>query len=148
MFVSAGCFNLYTVRYFTNKDISWAFDKPSRLSSRKFKSLFLYKNIKELVSLWDNLVQRRGTLPFNRPEQLLWALYYLKVYPTCDQMTMTTNITEKTLRKWVSIVVDYLANINDWVRTTASYSTLNFCLTKLLLLELMHPLFLLLLQTD
>jgi hypothetical protein len=115
MFVSAACFNLYVVRYFTNKDISWAFDKPSRLSSRKFKSLFLY-NVKEVVRLWDNLVQRRGTLPFNRPEQLLWALYYLKVYPTWDQMAMTTGITEKTLRKWVTIVVDYLANIDDWVR--------------------------------
>jgi hypothetical protein len=119
MFVSAGCFNLYAVRYFTNKDISWAFDKPSRLSSRKFKSLFLY-NVKEVVKLWDALCNRRGTLPFNRPEQLLWTLYYLKVYPTWDQMAMTTGITEKTLRKWVGIVVDYLANIDDWVGTTFS----------------------------
>ena len=78
MFVSAGCFNLYAVKYFTNKD----------------------------------------TLPFNRPEQLLWALYYLKVYPTWDQMAMTTGITEKTLRKWVGIVVNYLASIENWVRTT------------------------------
>jgi hypothetical protein len=118
MYVSAACFNLYAVKYFTNKDISWAFDKPSRLSSRKFKSLFLY-NVKEVVKLWDALCNRRGaTLPFNRPEQLLWALYYLKVSPTWDQMAMTiTGITEKTLlRKWVGIVVDYLANIDDWVR--------------------------------
>jgi hypothetical protein len=119
MFVSAACFNLYAVRYFTNKDISWAFDKPSRLSSRKFKSLFLY-NVKEVVKLWDALCNRRGTLPFNRPEQLLWTLYYLKVYPTWDQMAMTTGITEKTLRKWVAIVVEYLANIDDWVRTNLS----------------------------
>jgi hypothetical protein len=112
--VSAGCFNLYAVKYFTNQDISWAFDKPSRLSSRKFKSLFLL-NVKEVVKLWDTLVHRRGTLPFNRPEHLLWALYYMKVYPTWDQMALTTGITEKTLRKWVGVVVEYLANIDDWV---------------------------------
>jgi hypothetical protein len=58
MFVSAVCFNRYAMKYFTNKDISWAFDKPSRLSSRKFKSLFLY-NVKEVVRLWDNLFQHR-----------------------------------------------------------------------------------------
>jgi hypothetical protein len=119
MFVSAGCFNLYAVKYFTNQDISWAFEKPSRLSSRKFKSLFLL-NVKEVVKLWDTLVHRRGTLPFNRPEQLLWALYYMKVYPTWDQMALTTGITEKTLRKWVGVVVEYLANIDDWVCTTAT----------------------------
>ena len=121
MFVSAGCFNLYAVKYFTNKDISWAMEKPSRLSARKFKSLFLL-NVKEVAALWDNLDKRRGTLPFNRPEQLLWALYYLKVYPTWDQMAMTTGITEKTLRKWVGVVVDYLANIDDWVRTNSCFA--------------------------
>jgi hypothetical protein len=56
-------------------------------------------------------------MPFNQPEQLLWTLYYLKVYPTWDQMAMTTGITEKTLRKWVGVVVDYLASIENWVRT-------------------------------
>jgi hypothetical protein len=121
MFVSAGCFNLYTVKYFTSRGISWAFEKPSRLSSRKFKSLFLLNDVKdEVVKLWDTLVHRCGTLPFNRPEQLLWALYYMKVYPTWDQMAMTTGITEKTLHKWVGVVVEYLANIDDWVCTTCT----------------------------
>jgi hypothetical protein len=128
MFVSAGCFNLYAVKYFTNKDISWAFDKPSQLSSRKFKSLFLY-SVDEVEVLWDMLVNRNPrrhheVLPFNRPEQLLWALYYLKVYPTWDQMAMTTGITEKTLRKWVGIVVDYLAGFEGFVRTPRTVPSL------------------------
>jgi hypothetical protein len=118
MFVSAGCFNLYAVKYFTNPNISWALDKPSQLSGRKFKSLFLY-SVDEVALLWEFLEKtRRATMPFNRPEQLLWALYYLKVYPTWDQMALTTGITEKTLRKWVGVVVKYFAEIDNWVRTT------------------------------
>ena len=122
MFVSAGCFNLYAVKYFTNQNISWAMEKPSQLSSRKFKSLLLY-SVEEVTLLWDWLGRRRGTLPFNRPEQLLWGLYYLKVYPTWDQMALTTGVTEKTLRKWVGVVVDYLAGIDNWVSTYYNYST-------------------------
>jgi hypothetical protein len=121
MFVSAACFDLYAVKYFTNNEISWAFDKPSRLSSRKFKSLFLY-TVDEITRLWEVMCMKNATIPmpFNRPEQLLWTLYYLKVYPTWDQMAMTTGITEKTLRKWVGVVVDYLASIENWVRTSFS----------------------------
>jgi hypothetical protein len=40
------------------------------------------------------------------------------VYPTWDQMTLTTGITEKTLRKWVGTVVDYISEVDDLVRTT------------------------------
>jgi hypothetical protein len=119
MFVSTGCFNLYAVKYFTNKNISWAFNKPSALSKRAFKSLFLY-SAEEVALLWefleDNYKSKNDPMPFNRPEQLLWALYYLKVYPTWDQMAMTTGITEKTLRKWVGVVVKFLSEIENWVR--------------------------------
>jgi hypothetical protein len=118
MFVSAGTFNLYAVKYFTNQEISWAFDKPSQLSACKFKSLFLF-SVDEVLSLWKNLEGTPSTESFNRPEHLLWTLYYLKVYPTWDQMAMTTGVTEKTLRKWVGYVVDYLASIDDWVRSSS-----------------------------
>jgi hypothetical protein len=117
MFVSKGCFNLYAVQYFTNKDIAWALEQPSQLDSRKFKSLFLY-NVSEVVMLWDYLQRRQGkNIVFNRPEVLLWALYYLKVYPTWDQMALTTGITEKTLRKWIALVVNYISEIDDLVHT-------------------------------
>jgi hypothetical protein len=114
MYISKGCFNLFAVKYFTNMEICWESDRPSRLSVRKFKSLFLY-TAKEVASLWENLDRRHGILPFHRPEHLLWTLYYLKVYSTWDQMAMTTGVSEKTLRKWVEIVVEYLANIDNWV---------------------------------
>ena len=117
MYVSKGMFDLYAVKFFTNQNISWAFDKPSRLSERKFKSLFLF-SVEEVTELWEFFEDtNKRALPFHKPEHLLWALYYLKVYPTWDQMSLTTGITEKTLRKWVSIVVKYLSEIENWVRT-------------------------------
>ena len=117
MYVAAGCFDLYAVKFFTNKNISWSFEKPSRLSDRKFKSLFLF-SVDEVAALWEFLddTYKHGTRPFNRPEHLLFALYYLKCYPTRDQMSNTTGLTEKTLRKWVSIVVKFLSEIDNWVR--------------------------------
>jgi hypothetical protein len=123
MFVSEGCFNLYAVQYFTNKDISWALQQPSQFCPRKFKSLFLY-TVNEVVELWEYLQQRqraKKNIVFNRPEVLLWTLYYLKVYPTWDQMALTTGITEKTLRKWIALVVTYISEIDDLVRTTKDY---------------------------
>jgi hypothetical protein len=116
MFVAEGVFNILAVRYFTNCEISWAFEEPSQLSDRKFKSLFLF-TVRDVKRLWDVLHRRDKTVSF-RPEQLLFGLYYLKVYPTWDQMALTTGITEKTLRKWVKVVVEHLSDIDDWVRTT------------------------------
>jgi hypothetical protein len=113
-YIAAGVFELFAVKYFTNREISWAFDKPSRLSNHKFKSLFLY-NVRDVRALWAKLDE--GDMPFNHPEHLLWTLYYLKVYPTWDQMAMTTSISEKTLRKWIGIVINHLGAIDDLVRT-------------------------------
>ena len=100
---------MFAVKYFTNSELSWAFEKPSRLSSCKFKSLFLL-SVGDVAALWKRLDAE--PLPFHQPEHLLWALYYMKAYPTWDQMAMTTGMTEKTLRKWVGIVIEYLANID------------------------------------
>lgn len=116
MFVSRACFDLWAVRCFTNQELRFCYENPSRLGARHFRSLFLYNN-KEVTALWRSL-DIRPDFPFTRPEQLLWTLYYLKVYPTWDAMALVTGTTEKTLRKWVGIGVDYLAGIKDWVRTT------------------------------
>ena len=86
-------FNLFAVKYFTNREISFSFEKPSCLSNRKFKSLFLL-SVHDVAALWRTLDEKK--LPFNCPEHLLWALYYMKVYPTWDQMAMTTGVSEKT----------------------------------------------------
>jgi hypothetical protein len=135
MFVSQACFDLWALKLFTNKDLSDILEKPSKLCTRHFKALFLYTS-REVYELWTELNQRDGHLPFHRPEHLLWTLYYLKVYPTWDQMAVTTGVTEKTLRKWVGIVVDYLSNIDDWVRpstTTSNLSSYNYCSISLIL---------------
>jgi hypothetical protein len=113
MFISKADFDLWAVKCFTNQYLSFCFEKPSKLSERHFRSLFLYSS-EEVAALWATLY-KRSDFPLTRPEELLWALYYLKVYPTWDQMAMTTGKSEKTLRKWVGIAVDYLAGIDDFV---------------------------------
>jgi hypothetical protein len=120
MYVAKGVFNLMAVRYFTNHEISWAMDPGSQLSDRKFKSLFLY-DVGQVSALWSitqRRMQNKGNIAFTRPEVMLWALYYLKVYPTWDQMALTTGVSEKTLRKWIAIVIEYFSEIDSWVRTT------------------------------
>ena len=116
-FIAVGTFDLFAVRYFTNKDVSYCFERPSRLSARHFKALFHYSST-EIQTLWNELNERarelKGALPF-KPEHLLFGMYYLKVYPTWDLMAMTTGITEKTLRKWVGMVINHLAEIDNLV---------------------------------
>jgi hypothetical protein len=77
-------------------------------------------SVNEVQKLWTECHEISGVrTPFDRPEYLLWALYYLKVYPTWDdQMAIATGVSEKTLRKWVGIVVDYLSTIDHWVSTS------------------------------
>jgi hypothetical protein len=119
MFVSVACFNLWAIKCFTNAEIGEVMEAGSRLSNRHFKALFLYTD-REVAALWATLDRRRD-FPIKRPDQLLWALYYLKVYPTWDQMAIITGTSEKTLRKWVGTCVDYLASIDDWVRACSTF---------------------------
>jgi hypothetical protein len=122
MFVSQACFDLWAVKGFTNRELSFCFEKPSRLSKRHFKSLFLYSS-REVAALWATL-DKRHDFRLKHPEQLLWGLYYLKVYSTWDQMAVTTGTSEKTLRKWVGDCIDYIASIDEWVRSVQYNSSI------------------------
>jgi hypothetical protein len=133
-YISTASFNLWAIKLFTNQEISWALDPPSQLSLHRFRSLFLLTP-KECEVLWTNVYNRErlnGGMPFNRPEHLLWTLYYLKVYPTWDQMATLTGASEKTLHKWITFVVEYLAGIKDWVREYIQYKSFvqRLCVTK------------------
>jgi hypothetical protein len=141
MFVSQACFDLWAVKSFTSRELN--FEEPSRLSTRHFKAMFLYTS-REVAALWATL-DKRHDFPLKRPDQLLWGLYYLKVYPTWDQMAVTTGISEKTLRKWVGIAVDYLAGIDQWV---SGCGTVQFLAFVPLLQRLTKCYFFLLVITD
>lgn len=58
--------------------------------------------------LWDKL---GASLNF-KPKHLLWALLFLKTYNTEHVMSTILKTDEKTLRKYVWMVVDALANLN------------------------------------
>jgi hypothetical protein len=91
-FIAVGTFDLMAVRYFTNKEVSYCFERPSRLSTRHFKALFHFSST-EVQTLWNELNERarerevKMPLPF-KAEHLLFGLYYLKVYPTWDLMAI------------------------------------------------------------
>lgn len=53
--------------------------------------------------------------PAYKPKHLLWALHFMKCYPTENQMASTVNEDEKTLRKWVWIFIDALAGLKSEV---------------------------------
>ena len=70
-------------------------------SIRGFKSLFGV-SLETVNALW-NLISGR-----HEPMHLLWALYFLKVYPTDDVFQAQFKTSKRTLRKHVKNVLVYL----------------------------------------
>lgn len=64
--------------------------------------------------VWHELVASSWTA-FTRcpkPEHLLWALLFLKCYPTEELLaTQVGAVDEKTIRKWVWFYVEGIANL-------------------------------------
>jgi hypothetical protein len=123
--------SFFFVKCFTNRDLSNCLEMPSLLFERHFKSLFLYM-ITEVTAHWASLDMRPGF-----PGATLWTLYYMKVYPTWDQMAVITGTTEKTLCKWVIQGADYLDSIHDWVSAACSVLCVIPCTTRVQYLQIL-----------
>jgi hypothetical protein len=50
-----------------------------------------------------------------RPEHLLDALYFLNVHPTESMSSSFAGKDEKTVHKWNWIVIQAIAEMDDWV---------------------------------
>ena len=74
----------------------------------RFRSLFGV-SFQCLLSLWDFL-QQNGHQHFSK-EHVLWALYFLKVYPIETVASCFFGATEKTWRKWVVKVVHAISEL-------------------------------------
>ncbi len=64
-----------------------------------------------VMKCWD-LMQTHKILPDEKglkPIHLLWALLFLKVYPTGTPLATMTKASEKTTRKWVWAMVESIA---------------------------------------
>ena len=110
-------------------------------SDRRYTSLFGC-NPKVCSIAWD-LLNRYGLLPEGgREEHLMWTLLFLKTYKTeNDLAVLLGGIDEKTLRKWVMLFVQSLAELEGVVVRTcvcefcdlfATFNTI-FCHVQILL---------------
>jgi hypothetical protein len=93
---------------------------------RRFRSFFGARyNIVKMV--WDMLGEG-GLRPEKcEPKHLLWALYFLKVYPReapgCAAVGGSKGaIDPKTMRKWVWLVLERIADLADVVVSACSFS--------------------------
>jgi hypothetical protein len=93
--------------------------------NRRFRAAFGV-SFGVLLVLW-NLLDPEGaeSKPAYRREHLLWALYFLKTYTTEVISATLFGTSDKTWRKWVTIVVTDISNL-QLVRTKKVFF-LSYC---------------------
>jgi hypothetical protein len=87
---------------------------------RTFKSLFGC-SIYIAFMLWEYLLMYHNKPPFDgfvpiegSVVNMLWALCFLKLYPTESQMAAWFGADRNTIRKYVWLYINYLADMSDW----------------------------------
>lgn len=79
----------------------------NRYSSRIFVANFGVK-LNIVVRIWVYFLSQHAATYFIQPIYLLWALFWMKVYPTSDTLTSTLKRDRKTLMKWIKVVITLL----------------------------------------
>jgi hypothetical protein len=79
---------------------------------------FFGANISIVSMVWDMLTANGLRPKKSRPKHLLWALYFLKVYPKqspgCSVVGASTGaVNPKTMRKWVWQFIKNIADLAD-----------------------------------
>jgi hypothetical protein len=75
-------------------------------------------SVRVVKILWDLLVRDNLRPKKSRPKHLLWALYFLKVYPKqslgCSVVGASAGAVDpKTHCKWVWLFINAIANLVD-----------------------------------
>jgi len=89
----------------------------AEMEDRRFRELFGAR-VEIVVLLWE-MMEEDNLLPEkSKPKHLLWSLYFLKVYPRegagCAAVGGSGGaIDPKTLRKWVWLFVERIAELAD-----------------------------------
>jgi hypothetical protein len=60
-----------------------------------------------------NCIADRVMAPYLKPKHLLWCLLFLKSYATFDIIACQVGADEKTVRKWVWLVVLWISDMQD-----------------------------------
>ena len=96
------------------------------MEDRLFRSFF-GTSIGPTMMVWDLLVHHSLLPEKERPKHLLWALYFLKVYPKQGQGCSVVGasagaVDPKTFRKWVWAFIGAIADLVDEVVSKFFYS--------------------------
>ena len=92
------------------------------MEDRLFRSFF-GTSIGPTMMAWDLLVHHSLLPEKGRPKHLLWALYFLKVYPKQGQgCSVVGAVDPKTFRKWVWAFIGAIADLVDEVVSKFFYS--------------------------
>jgi hypothetical protein len=78
---------------------------------RRFKAFFGVKPARAYET-WSLLIGHRCLPPNAKPEYLLWALLFLKIYATEAVLSGLIGHDENTIRKWVWWLVKALAKLS------------------------------------
>lgn len=75
---------------------------------RKFRAFFGTSPM-VCVAVWDILLMRRSKK--SKPENLLWALMFLKQYNIESLNSAMVGVSEKTFQKWSHTFIQFIANM-------------------------------------
>jgi hypothetical protein len=92
--------------------------EPHGLHVLQYGKGFCHLVMKILLQMLQLLMKLSGNWTeksTNKPKHLLWALHFMKCYPTEKQMSSAVKEDDKTLRKWVQIFIKALAGLNSKV---------------------------------
>jgi hypothetical protein len=107
--------------------------RMSTNNDRQFLALFGVPPI-HAYKLWRMIIDN-GNPEKIAPKHLMWALFFLRTYNREEVIATIMGVTEKTLRKWIWLVIKKLSSIDTLV--SPSVNRAGWLLSMLLLTMLM-----------
>ena len=101
-------------------------ERAPREFDKAFRALFGCSN-QTAFALWNDL-EKYGLLPQGgRMVHLLWALMFLKVYPSEETLKRLTGADSKTARKWINSFVAAISSLSVYKVSTYVRAANFFC---------------------
>ena len=90
-------------------------DRSHATQNQRFKALCgVHPTVCAIV--WGELKQSMLVEDACKPKHLLWALIFLKTYTTKSSLAVAMGVDEKTLLKWIFIIIYAISDLeDDWV---------------------------------
>ena len=90
-------------------------DRSHATQNQRFKALCgVHPTVSAIV--WGELKRSMLVEDACKPKHLLWVLIFLKTYSTESSLAVAIGADEKTLRKWIFIIIYAISDLeDDWV---------------------------------